>query len=724
MYKSFCKVVFVTCALLMLGCKSLAQQQFKTHAVKDGETLESVAKLYKVTPYNILKYNKELKQGDALKPNTILVIPVAAPGTVTPPAAPTSVAEKEPDVIIPHEEPIGYTKHRVKKRETLYGIGQRYHITEGDIKRYNKDLYSTQLKKGMVLTIPKYLRVRTEENVIDEDDFEKYTVQPKETRWSIANKYGISVDSLKSLNPEMGEILSIGQELNLPKLPGSTVEDQEVQLYTSYTVPPKQTFYSLEKKMGVTEQQVKALNPEVQQRGLQEGMVIRLPNKKADTTAVNTDNFIFYEVKPKQTEYSITRNLGISYAQLIALNPDLKAGLKAGMVLKIPKSKQDGLEVKNSLILDKINLLDSINLLNRPKLIFMLPFRVNNMDLSNKESAIETIVNRTSTRVSLGLYTGALVALDSIKKLGISVDVHTYDTQLDLAKVKEILLSERLNSVSAIIGPLDAKSLDEVAVRAANYQVPVIAPVTSNSGISLSNVFFTIPTDVILRGKILDYMDKVYTNQNIIVIADEKNKPVETQIRMRFPTAKTVNLKDNLSLDISKFTGLLSENVENWVFLETDNFKIVASVSSILNSSISEKVKVRMFTTNKSKAFDNDVISSVHLSNLRFTYPSVDREISNDSFAKSYRNRFGMDPDRYAVRGFDVTYDVLLKLAYKNNLFEASRVIGETEYSGNKFNYHKDLASGYFNTACYILMYDAMQIKEVKENGDDVKSNL
>ncbi len=708
----------------MFGCKSLAQQQFKTHAVKEGETLESVAKLYKVTPNNIRQYNKELKQGETLKPNTILVIPIGAQGTTGSQTIPSNTSKKEPDVTITHEEPIGYTKHRVRKKETLYGIAQRYHITEADIKRYNRDLYSTELKKGMEITIPKYLRVRTEENVINEDDFEKYTVQPKETRWSIANKYGISVDSLKTLNPEMSEILSIGQELNLPKLPGSTVEDQQIQLYTSYTVPPKQTFYSLEKKMGVTEAQVKALNPEVQQRGLQEGMVIRLPNNKADTTAVNTDNFIFYEVKPKQTEYSLTRNLGISYVQLIALNPDLKAGLKAGMVLKIPKSKQDGLEVKNSLILDKINLLDSINVLNRPKLIFLLPFRVNSMDLSNKEEAVETIANRTSTRVSLGLYTGALIALDSIKNLGVSVDVHTYDTQLDINAVKEILSKEQLNSVSAIIGPLDSKSLNEVAVRAASYQVPVIAPVTSNSDISLNNVYFTIPTDKVLRVKMLDYMEKVHTNQNIIIIADEVNKPVETQILMRFPMAKTVKLKENISLDIAKFSELLSQDVENWVFLETNNFKVVASASSILNSFISEAVKVRMFTTNKNKAFDNDVISSVHLSNLRFTYPSVDREISNDSFARRYQKRFGMDPDRYAIRGFDVTYDALLKLAYKNNLFEASKVIGETEYNGNKFDYHKDLASGYFNTACYILMYDAMHIKEVKNNGDDFKSNL
>src|SRR5690606_20144906 len=100
---------------------------------------------------NILQYNKELKQGEALRPNTILVIPIGTQGTVISQVDSSNTAGKEPDVVIAQEEPIGYTKHRVRKRETLYGIAQRYHITEADIKRYNKDLYSMQLKKGMEL---------------------------------------------------------------------------------------------------------------------------------------------------------------------------------------------------------------------------------------------------------------------------------------------------------------------------------------------------------------------------------------------------------------------------------------------------------------------------------------------------------------------------------------------------------------------------------------------
>ncbi|MGB3149257.1 MAG: peptidoglycan-binding protein LysM, partial [Maribacter sp.] len=113
-------------------------------------------------------------------------------------------------------------------------------------------------------------------------------------------------------------------------------------------------------------------------------------------------------------------------------------------------------------------------------------------------------------------------------------------------------------------------------------------------------------------------------------------------------------------------------------------------------------------------AFENDVISSTHLSNLNFTYPSVYREVPTNSFVKRYRKRFGDDPDRYAVRGFDLTYDMLLKLAYKNDLIDISKFIGATEYNGNKFDYEKDATSGYFNQASYIMAYEDMRIKELE----------
>ena len=720
----FLKKTAVLLLFVLISC-TLTAQKYITHAVKSGETLESIAKQYRVTPYNILKFNKEIKLGQELRPNTILVISTGDTEEVQTIQTVDITPEEQ-------EEPIGFTSHRVRKKETLYGIAKRYSITENDIKKYNPQLYSTQLKKKMKLRIPKYRKLRTEENTINEADFETYTVAPKETRWSVAHKYGITIDSMLVLNPDLSKIsdyLREGQELILPKIAGSSVEEQEIQLYVSYTVPAKMTLYSLGKEYNIKPEDIVRLNPEIiANNGLKEGMVIRVPEKKIDLGAVNTDNFIFYEVKPKQTFFSLTRKLEISYTDLMALNPDLKLGLKAGMVLKLPKDQTGDFEVRNALILDKINLLDSINTDNRPKIMFLLPFRLNKLDLNNKSGVKKTIERRKSLKYSLGLYSGALIALDSIAKLGVSVDVSTFDNQFNLEKTKEILLRENLIEYSAIVGPLDINSLKEVAVQASKYQIPVIAHISVTSDIRLNNVFFSRTSNTVLREKMINYVEGQRTDQNIIIIADRRHAAVRDSILRRFPTAKVAEVKEeekNIGVNIDRLKLLISKTMENWIFVETDDFKLVSSVSSILNSFQNvlldplldtERISVRMLTTDKNEAFDNDVISSSHLSNLNFTYPSVYREVGNDAFVKQYRKRFGDTPDRYAVRGFDLTYDLLLKLAYKNNLVEASKIIGETEYTGNKFSYEKkDATSGYFNQASYIMAYDAMRVKEVKE---------
>ena len=722
----FSKNIAVLLLLMLVGCKAIAQR-YVTHTVKSGETLESIAKQYKVAPYNILKFNKEIKQGQELRPNTILVISSGNTQDIQSTkkqVATTDVATDE------QEGPIGFTSHRVRKKETLYGIAKRYNITEDDIKKYNTELYSAQLRKKMKLRIPKYRRTRFEENTLNDADLETYTVASKETRWSIAHKYGITIDSMLVLNPDLStnnDYLREGQELKMPKIAGSSVEKQVIQLYVSYTVPAKMTLYSLGKEYNIKPEDIVRLNPEIaENNGLKEGMVIRVPEKKMDSSEVNTDNFIFYEVKPKQTFFSLTRKLGISYSDLLALNPDLKAGLKAGMVLKLPKDQTGDFEVRNALVLDKINLLDSIDTKNRPKLMFLLPFRLNKLNLNDKSEVEEAIENRNSLKYSLGLYSGALVAIDSIANLGVSVDVKTFDNQLDLNRTKEILLQEDLSDISAIIGPLDVNSLSEVAVRASNYQIPVIAPIPVISNLSLSNVFFSYTSHDVLRKKMIEYIEGQRTDQNIIIIADAGHAAVRDLILERFPGAKVAEVKEeekNIGVNIDKLKLLLSKKMENWIFVETANFKLVSSVSSILNSFQNtlldpldtEKIVIRMLTTNKGNSFDSEMISSAHLSNLNFTYPSVYREVGNNAFVRQYRKRFGDTPDRYAVRGFDLTYDLLLKLAYKNNLMEASQMIGKTEYTGNKFSYQKDISSGYFNQASYIMTYDAMQIKEVKE---------
>ncbi len=705
--KGICFVAMLLASTLVFG-----QQKFTTHQVKEGETIYSIAKQYRVTPYVILQQNTEIKNSEEIRPNTILVIPLAG-----------VVVEKkptEPEIQETQIEPTGFKRHRVKKRETLFSLTQKYAITEEQLKRYNKELYAEPLKKGMVLQIPKYPEI-TEEDEKD-IEYETYTVLPKETRWSIANKYGITIDSLLLLNPELPKstnYLAIGQELRLPRPKGDSLEKQEVVLFESYTVPKAIGLFRISQNYGIAVDSIIKLNPEINETGgLKEGMVLRLPKQKPKSELVNTENYIFYQVRPKQNIFRLTQNLKISRDSLFALNPELENGLKAGMVLKLPKQKESQLDVKNALVLDKINLIDSINIENRPSVMFLLPFRLDRINFRDKEKTEGQVSTRNDIKYAMGLYTGALVAFDSIKKLGVSVDVKVFDTQLNLEALKTVLAQNPLMGIDAIVGPVNPNLLGEVAVQAANFNVPVIAPYAAQSELSLNNVFFSIPNDALLRNKILSHIEKIRDNENLIIIADDAHQAAKDSILRSFPMARVAKMSEDGSLHLVDFQAMLSERQENWVFVETDKPNLVASISSILNASMGsaeggDDVKVKMFTTNYNNAFEADAVSRPHLSNLKFMFPSSYKEVGVNSFTKAYRKKFGHAPDRFAVRGFDITFDLLLKLAHKKNLYETSKIIGSTEYNGNRFNYLNDWTSGFFNQASYLMQYDELRIKQI-----------
>ncbi|MCK0157562.1 LysM peptidoglycan-binding domain-containing protein [Cellulophaga sp. F20128] len=761
-------------------------QKYKTHAVKEGESLASISKTYNVAIEDILVYNKEIKKGQSLTVNTILIVPLDKKKAVVTTALPQeeTIAQEEPIRFINHKtsrketlyrlakdynvkeedikkyntilyssqlkkgmelkipvyrkvnltglpstevavttKPDSFTTYKVKRRETLYGIAKQFNISQDQIKQYNKSLYASGVKKGMELRIPHYLEVIEEEVVIA-----TYTVKAKETRWSIANKFGITIDSLLLLNPELPkatDYLAEGQRLQIPER-NINVRDSLAQNTTPntpsffmYTIPAKMTFYSLEKAYGVSENTIKELNPPVVVRGLQEGMQIKIPTLKKQLEeskgAVNAENFIFYVVRQGQGELALSRDLGVTFTELKTYNPALEDGIKVGMVLKLPKYKSEDFTIKNSLILPKINLLDSINVAYRPKVMVLLPFRTDILNVNDTSATKIGIERRTDTNLSLGLYSGMQLALEYIKAKGLSVDVQTYDTQStkSVAVIREILARENLNEYSAIMGPLDSRSIQEVAKKASFYNVPVIAPYVSEEQLGFKNVFYAMPSDNRLREKMLEYVSKAYTDENIIVIADAENKKTSDLILAKYPNAKVVTLIDNLTIHIDKLERLVSKTRENWVFLETSNIALSKHASSVLNSFNTKETVVRMFTTNLNKAFDRDEVDNMVLSNLNFTYPSIHREVSDNEFVKLYTTKFGASPDKYATRGFDIMLDVLLKLAYKNDMFETSKIVGETEYMANKFNYTNNRNAGYTNTAVYIMQYNDMNIAEV-----------
>jgi len=162
----------------------------------------------------------------------------------------------------------------------------------------------------------------------------------------------------------------------------------------------------------------------------------------------------------------------------------------------------------------------------------------------------------------------------------------------------------------------------------------------------------------------------------------------------------------------------------NIVFLETENEGFVSNVSSMINGFNGEDEELEiereivLMTTNKNKAFEGENVSNYDLSKLKFQYPSTNRTCDwedPNSFVRSYKRIWKTEPNRYATRGFDLTMDVLLRLAIDDDLYKASNSDIETEYVENKFRYSKKMFGGYYNEAVYIVKYHELKIVEAKQ---------
>lgn len=631
-------------------------QDYKTHKVQVGETIEGIAKTYMVTPYDIYALNPDAKTD--LEPNMVIVIPRSRVAST-----PTEVEEQQLS---------GFKKHKVKRKETLYSISKKYNVSVDDIKKHNKWLYSQNLRKGDKIDIPEFKTVKVT-NLL-ENTIKTYRVKAKEGKWRIAYKYGITVDELERLNPKLGDTLKVDQEINVPNIADNEVKSVD-DSYGYYTVLPKEGFYRLKLKLGMSQEELEAMNPEL-----------------------------------------------------------VEGGLKAGMVLKVPKDVGSSSDLES---VEYTNLKARLTNFEGKNIAIMLPFRLNRVDLDSVREARDLIKKDRYMSISLDFYSGVLTALDSAKKLGISTNLDVFDTKARASEVSKILSDNDFRSYDAVIGPFIADGFDRVADRLKSANVPVVAAVTAPKKL-YTNVFQTIPSDEYLRKLLINYVKTDSIVENIFIIADSKYRTISNAIKKELPIAKQIfSRKDE---DGNEANYILKDDVElqipegrTIVFLETENEGFVSNVTSILSAlngiSIIESEddkeeeetierEIILMTTNKNRAFEGINISNLDLSNLSFHYPSVNRNINEDtheSFVQAYRREYNAIPNKYAVRGYDLMMDILLRLASEENLYEASESSIETEYVENKFRYSKKLFGGYYNESAYIVKYNDLQILEVKQ---------
>ena len=201
----------------------------------------------------------------------------------------------------------------VKKGDTLYGIANKYGISVDELKAIN-NLTSNNLSVGQVLQIPEII----EEDVPNENI---YIVKSGDTLYSIANKYGMSVQELKDLNKLTNNTLSIGQQLVVSEANAGTLD--------TYTVKAGDTLYSIANKYGLTVNELKQLN-NLTSDILSIGQVLNISNSN---TSLPSNTYI---VKSGDSLYSIAKKYGITVDALKNANGKTSNLLSIGEILVIP----------------------------------------------------------------------------------------------------------------------------------------------------------------------------------------------------------------------------------------------------------------------------------------------------------------------------------------------------------------------------------------------------
>ena len=631
--------------LLIAFTIGLSAQNYVEHKVKSGETIESIAKKYLVTPFDIYALNPDAKT--KFQPNTVLIIP-------------SSKIKNEP-IVANSRELTGYKTHKVKRKETLYSLTKKYSVSEEEIKKANRRLYSENLIKGDKIKIPQFRTVTSKRTL--NNTVKKYTVQAKEGKWRIAYKFGISVAELEALNPKMNETIQPGDILNVPN-----IKDQEEKAIES--------------------------------------------------------SFGYYEVLPKETFYGLKGKLNLTQDQLEQLNPELKTtGLKAGMVLKVPESTTASITPTGNVDVKITNLKRNLTNFKTKKIALMMPYQLNKIDVDSVEEAKDQIKNNKLLSIVLDFHVGVLMALDSAKQLGISTDLKVFDTRYHEAITSKLLADNDFSDYDAVIGPMQEESFDRVASALKGKRIPVIAAMNKPKKV-YSNVFQTLPEEKLLRQTMIDFVKADSLKTKVVIISDRANKAESEALQKEFPGSKLIlsrldkkhKTKDAFFIYHTELQNVFTAG-KTIVFLETDNDSFASSVISMLNGFNVNRTEIVLATLDKGKAFEGKNIDNYNLSNLKFHYASVHRdfdETKNIGFVKAYRKEYGVTPSKYVARGFDITLDLLMRLASADNLYDASGDTVETEYVENKFRYTTDFFGGYVNQAVYVVKFDDLRV--VKAN--------
>ena len=518
-----------------------------------------------------------------------------------------------------------------------------------------------------------------------------HTVTKGQSLYSISSMYNVTIDDIVRLNPGSDKQIREGAAL---KIPQATNNNSEKPVF--HTIQAGETLYRLSVKYNITTQAICQANPGLSTENFRTGQVIIIPVKsetkqvqdtpqaatKEETTVKMNDWKDMHKVERKETIFSISREYGITEEELIAANPELKKGkLKKGTFLFIPygkNEKQAQLQETTTPVKELTNeeafsqneeLKKDIKTI---KAAVLLPFMAGSS--TNQDEQLRMVE----------YYEGFLMAVDSLKKQGVSIDLYTYDTKGKTATTNNILAKKEMKDMDIIFGPANTQDMDALATFADKNNIRLVVPFAPKVDEVFKNphIYQVNTPQSYLYSEVYEHFTRKFGDCNVIFLnasngdreKDDFIKGLKSELR-----------NDGISYRDFTVTGnfyeltTVMDTLKNNVFIPTSGkstalVKILPQLTQIRREM--PHYNMNLFGYPEWQTYTNDYLASFYEIDTYFYSSFYTNNLfpTAVNFTHSYRRWYSKDManiyPKYGMLGYDTGYFFLKGLSKYGNKME------------------------------------------------------
>ena len=599
-----------------------------------------------------------------------------------------------------------YYYHKVKKKETLYGVAKKYGITQDDIIRFNPSA-KDGLKTNQILFFPvdAFANKHAGDNSHESQPSTQkvaavtHTVEKGETLYGLSRLYGISIDAIKQANPIVADGLKVGQVITIPQDESFDIDHSKVAADADksdaandvmyHRIQAGETLYYVSKYYNTSIASILELNPGISAENFRIGEVIRvIPNKNGAVMVEKPiTRFITHEMKDGENFTTIANDNNVDVKSIIDANPGVKA--KKGSIVNIPVSTNEKVMVRESELDGNPNTTivakstsDTLNV------AIMLPFML------NQASPSASALNNTE------FLKGFLMAVDEVRRgTRKYINVVAHDNHNSLAATDSILKLPGMKQMNLIIAPSDTKQLETTNKFCKENDI-LSVNIFAIKDEAYSTNSFAVQTNIphsYLSAELCEWFDKKFANRTTIFInttnsKDEKDVCHDLKKHLKSAKAKTANVTIDSEFNYDSVNNLLKSGNEYVIMPSSSSKSVLTKIIPILKRIKQERNDVEFvllgypeYTTYLLELKDDfhDVDTYIY---SRFFYDETSSRTKKfeSSYSKWYGEEMRYVVPRFGLLGYDAGMFFLQTLVNDNGGFNNREI---DDYNGIQTSY-------------------------------------